>query len=92
MIRTLLQPVLWTSRVLKKGLFRVQMSKSAVLETPFFNIPDWKLITREEMSEIRYTFADFSIPFLRKGTPPKVLLFPTSDLLCAPECAPALRY
>ena len=92
MFSNLLQPVIQTYKTPQNAGFQVHMSKSAVLETPFFNIPDWKLITREEMSEIRYTFADFSIPFLRKGTPPKVLLFPTSDLLCAPECAPALRY
>ena len=92
MIRTLLQPVLWTSRVLKKAIFRVQMNKFTLLKTPFWNIFYRELKTREELSQIRQTFADFSIPFLRKGTPPKVLLFPTSDLLCAPECAPALRY
>ena len=91
MLRTYLQPVLWTSRVLKKAIFQVRMSKSAVLETPFFNIPDWKLITREEMSQIRQTLYDFSKPILEmKHSKTPIPYLPAPQR--APECAPVARY
>ena len=64
MIRNRLQPILWIFRVLKKDTFRVQMSKSALLKTLFWNIFNRELKTREESSRIRQTFADLSKPIL----------------------------
>ena len=63
MFRILLQPVIQTFKALKNARFQVQMSKSALLKTPYWNISNGELKTKVESSQIRQTLYEFSRSF-----------------------------
>ena len=59
MLQTFLHPVPKVSLILQKGGFRIQMSKSALLGTPYCNILNRDSITRGESSRIRHDMRAF---------------------------------
>ena len=59
MLITPFHPVFQLSKALRMGLFQIQMSKLTVLGIPYCNIPNRKLITRVELSQIYQGLYDF---------------------------------
>ena len=56
------------SMALRKSLFQDKMSNFTLLKTPYWNIPNRELKTREELSEIRQALYEFGQSIGDKGT------------------------